>query len=143
MTVYTYRLLNTDGTDGALVEIDQPFAAPALTHHPETGQLVRRTIECAPNIGGRWSERASGNSMAVSKKNVAPARIWIAHPALSRSHKSATSNQPESLALRPDLGVRRGLLWPTKTRVLSGAARASARTLEGTWPDTSRVVGDQ
>ena len=65
MTVYTYRLLNTDGTDGALVEIDQPFAAPALTHHPETGQLVRRTIECAPNIDGRWSERASGNSLSA------------------------------------------------------------------------------
>jgi hypothetical protein len=69
MTTYTYRLLNTDGTDGKLVEIDQPFAAAALTHHPETGHLIRRTIECGPNIGGRWSDRAS--VAAMSAENLA------------------------------------------------------------------------
>jgi len=69
MTTYTYRLLNADGTDGDLVEVDQPFAAPALTHHPETGHLMRRTIECAPNIGGRWSER--GGAASLSAENLA------------------------------------------------------------------------
>jgi hypothetical protein len=69
VTIYTYRLLYSDGTDGALVEIEQPFAAPALTQHPDTGQLMRRTIECAPNIGGRWSER--GGAATLSAENLA------------------------------------------------------------------------
>jgi len=42
MPVYVYQEIRADGSDGELLEIEQPMSAPTLTKHPVTGAPLRR-----------------------------------------------------------------------------------------------------
>lgn len=53
MPTYVYRVVNDDGSDGELFEIDQPASDAALTTHPWTGAPVRRVFH-APNLGLKY-----------------------------------------------------------------------------------------
>jgi len=66
MPTYVYEVVREDGTGGERFEVSQSMSDPALTVHPETGEPVRRVI-CAPNILGKWSERASNSRMKDDK----------------------------------------------------------------------------
>jgi hypothetical protein len=44
MPLYVYQVIEADGSDGEVFEVLQEMAEPALTHHPETGQPVRRLL---------------------------------------------------------------------------------------------------
>lgn len=55
MPTYIYQVINVDGSEGEIFEIDQPATAPALTTHPWTGESVRRVFQ-APNLGLKYSE---------------------------------------------------------------------------------------
>lgn len=65
MPIYTYQVINEDGSEGEIVEVFQSMSEAALTEHPETGQPVRRIIG-APNIGGNHSERATAKRLSDS-----------------------------------------------------------------------------
>lgn len=67
MPTYVYQVINADGSEGETFEVFQKMADPPLTRHPETGQPVRRVI-LAPNIAGRWSDRAT--KQMLSDKNL-------------------------------------------------------------------------
>lgn len=54
MPTYIYRVINPDGSDGEIFEIDQPATDAPLTTHPWTGQAVRREFT-APNLGTKYS----------------------------------------------------------------------------------------
>lgn len=49
MPTYAYAIVRPDGTDGEVFEAFQRLSDPPLTHHPETGQPVRRLI-VAPQV---------------------------------------------------------------------------------------------
>ncbi|MEM1028562.1 MAG: FmdB family transcriptional regulator [Planctomycetota bacterium] len=68
MPVYVYEVVLPDDEVGQRFEVMQPMSDPVLTHHPTTGQPVRRVIQ-APNIAGQWSE--SGARAALSDRNLA------------------------------------------------------------------------
>lgn len=53
MPVYTYQVMNEDGTEGDTFEIVHGMNDPPLTVHPKTGEPVRRVF-AAPHIAG-WS----------------------------------------------------------------------------------------
>ncbi len=55
MPLYVYQVIEDDGSDGAVFEILQELAEPALTHHPETGQPVKRLIGL-PSVAGTFSD---------------------------------------------------------------------------------------
>jgi len=42
MPVYVYQEIRADGSEGELLEIEQPMSAPALTKHPVSGRPLRR-----------------------------------------------------------------------------------------------------
>lgn len=67
MPIYVYEIINSDGEGGEQFEFFQSMSAAPLTHHPETGQPVRRIVT-APNIGGLWSDSAMGKSAGDDKK---------------------------------------------------------------------------
>lgn len=67
MPTYVYEVINDDGSDGEQFELFQNMADEPLTHHPETGQPVRR-VPCVPNIGGKWSDSAMSRSVNDDKK---------------------------------------------------------------------------
>lgn len=44
MAVYEYEILSLDGTARAVLEVEQKMSDPPLTHHPETGEPLRRVL---------------------------------------------------------------------------------------------------
>ncbi|MDR1497473.1 MAG: zinc ribbon domain-containing protein [Puniceicoccales bacterium] len=56
MPVYAYQLINADGSDGAVFEIEQHADDPPLAAHPLTGQAARR-VYLAPHLAGAYHER--------------------------------------------------------------------------------------
>lgn len=67
MPLYTYQLLNPDGSGGELVTLEHGMNEPPFTEHPETGQPVQRVF-AAPHVAGWGSERKSKE--LVSDENV-------------------------------------------------------------------------
>ncbi len=67
MPVYVYQVIEEDGGEGEVFEVQQRMSEPPLTTHPETGKRVVRVIQ-PPMVGGRHSE-------ASVKKNLSPDRL--------------------------------------------------------------------
>jgi hypothetical protein len=44
MAVYEYEILGPDGTVHGIYEAEQKMTEPALTHHPQTGEPLRRIL---------------------------------------------------------------------------------------------------
>lgn len=64
MPVYVYESLRT----GEQFELVHSMKDAALKTHPQTGEPIKRVIT-APNLGGRYSERAAKAS--VTSENLA------------------------------------------------------------------------
>ena len=45
MPLYTYQVINKDGSEGELFEVFRRMSDPPLTEHPETGEPVRRVFQ--------------------------------------------------------------------------------------------------
>jgi hypothetical protein len=54
MPTYVYEVITDDG-EGQIFEVFQKMSDPPLTHHPTTGQPVRRVIQ-APHLPGGYTE---------------------------------------------------------------------------------------
>jgi hypothetical protein len=61
MPIYTYQIVNEDGTDGDTFEVIRGMHDPPLTMHPETGQPVKRVFT-APHIAG-WANSRQAREM--------------------------------------------------------------------------------
>lgn len=67
MPTYVYQVISDVPGEGEVFEVVQSMRDEPLTHHPETGEPVRRVPQ-APNIGGTWSEAKSKESYANNKR---------------------------------------------------------------------------
>ena len=67
MPIYIYEVILEDGEGGAQFEYQQKMTDPPLTHHPTTGEPVRRVLQ-PPHIGGKHSEAGIRNRLADDKK---------------------------------------------------------------------------
>ncbi len=68
MPLYLYEVVLEDGSGGEQFEVFQKMEDPPLSHHPETGQPVRRVF-AAPNAPRTWTDLHA--RAAVSDKNLA------------------------------------------------------------------------
>ncbi len=55
MPIYTYQVVEPDGSDGEIFEVEQSIDSPALTHHPENGKKIRR-IYSRVNINSEYTK---------------------------------------------------------------------------------------
>jgi predicted nucleic acid-binding Zn ribbon protein len=67
MPMYVYQVIEADGSEGEIFEVLQGMNDKPLTHHPETGQPVRRLLGL-PNVAGKMSE--SGMKASLSSSNL-------------------------------------------------------------------------
>jgi len=67
MAVRRYSVIRPDGSEGELLEVDQPLGSPDLATHPVTGEPLRREID-NPTLSGRWTDRAMGAAAKDSAK---------------------------------------------------------------------------
>ena len=67
MPIYVYEVVAEGDQPGEQFEVFQKMSDAPLTHHPETGQPVRRVIT-APNISGQWSDASMNRNVSDDKK---------------------------------------------------------------------------
>ena len=67
MPLYSYQVINEDGSPGAVFEVMHPMSDPPLTRHPETGAPVRRLIS-TPSVALRHTDRAAKNMINDNKR---------------------------------------------------------------------------
>ncbi len=65
MPLYVYEVVLPDGSSGEQFEVFQRMSEPVLTHHPETGQPVRRVIT-EPNAPATWTDMHAKHAVADS-----------------------------------------------------------------------------
>ncbi|MCC6580791.1 MAG: FmdB family transcriptional regulator [Phycisphaeraceae bacterium] len=70
MPTYLYQVIldGDDADEGQVFEVVQKMSDSPLTHHPKTGQPVRRIIT-APNIATRYT--SSHEKKSLSNENLA------------------------------------------------------------------------
>ena len=51
MPVYTYQIINEDGSEGECFDVVRKMSDPPLEKHPDTGEKVKR-IFTSPHIAG-------------------------------------------------------------------------------------------
>jgi len=61
MPIYTYQIINDDGSDGEIIELMHGMNEPVLTIHPQTGQIIQRVFT-APHIAG-WGNSRQAKQM--------------------------------------------------------------------------------
>jgi hypothetical protein len=88
MPIYVYQEILEDGSDGELLEIDQPMSAAALTRHPITGRPVRR-IYLAPAVNAKYTPGRTKSML--TEQNVAKAGFtkYVRDKQTGTYHKTA------------------------------------------------------
>ena len=68
MPTYVYGVILSEDEEavGETFEVEQSIKDPPLTHHPQTGQPIRRLL-CAPFVAGTWSPLKSKNLLSDKK----------------------------------------------------------------------------
>ena len=63
MPVYTYITVHPDGTEGEAFDVIRKMSDPPLTHHPETGEPVKRVYKPANIAGTRTNDLLSNSNV--------------------------------------------------------------------------------
>lgn len=66
MPVYTYQVINKDGSEGETFDIVRQMSDPPLTEHPETGEPVKRVFKSV-HIAGMTNAIHSRTLMSDKK----------------------------------------------------------------------------
>ncbi|MEO0795149.1 MAG: FmdB family transcriptional regulator [Verrucomicrobiota bacterium] len=67
MPIYVYQVIQPDGGEGDTFEVEQSMSDDALTHHPRTGEPVRRVYQ-PPNLATQYTPGATKSKL--ENKNV-------------------------------------------------------------------------
>ena len=67
MPLYSYQVINEDGSPGEIIEMLQRVNDPPLERHPETGARIRRLIS-APRVLGKNSDHAIKRQIGDNKR---------------------------------------------------------------------------
>jgi hypothetical protein len=88
MPVYVYQEILEDGSEGEMIEIEQPMSAALLTRHPITGRPVRRVYQ-PPSVTTKYTPGRS--QKMLSEKNVARAGFtkYVRDKQTGTYHKTA------------------------------------------------------
>jgi len=62
MPIRRYRVLEKDGQEAEILEVEQPAGSPDLERHPLDGRALRKLLE-APSVGGKWSDRGMASRL--------------------------------------------------------------------------------
>lgn len=100
MPLYVYEIINKDGTDGETFEILQSLSENPLTHHPVTGEPVRRILQPA-NIISKYTPGSTKKKL--ENKNVEKAGFakYERDKLTGTYHKVAGKHGPDSFKKPP------------------------------------------
>jgi hypothetical protein len=93
MPTYVYEIIREDGEPGGRFEVVQPMSDPPLTHHPETGQPIKRVF-LPPWIAGRYAPSRTERALRDDKK--------LERMGFTRYVKSGDGGYEKTLGSGPD-----------------------------------------
>ncbi len=91
MPIYVYQVIEPDGSEGQVFEIEQSMKDPALKIHPVTGQPVKRVYQ-PPNLAYKHTPGKIKSLTAdenVEKKGFTK---YVKDKVTGRYHKTAGKN---------------------------------------------------
>lgn len=118
MPIFTYVVVNPDGSDGSALEIEQGVNDAPLTRHPLTGAPLRRVFS-APGLVTRYAENEM--KRAVNDEKFFAERGFTKYerdPATGVYHKIAGTDPAAPETFRKPNGNE---LLPHEDRLLHGA----------------------
>ena len=66
MPIYTYAVINEDGSNGEVFEVEHSADRPLLQTHPENGKPVRRVYE-SPNFNTEYTPQKEKSLSDISR----------------------------------------------------------------------------
>ncbi|WP_269541511.1 FmdB family zinc ribbon protein [Cerasicoccus fimbriatus] len=67
MPIYVYQVINADGSEGEMFEVEQSMSDAPLKQHPRSGEPVRRVFQ-PPNLATKYTPGATKSKL--ENKNV-------------------------------------------------------------------------
>lgn len=100
MPIYIYQVVEEDGGEGPVFEIEQSMKDPVLTVHPETGQRVKRVYQ-PPNLA--YKHTPGNVKKLTADENVEKAGFtkYVRDKMTGRYHKTAGKNKAAPGILDP------------------------------------------
>jgi predicted nucleic acid-binding Zn ribbon protein len=100
MPVYTYRIINKDGSKGDYFEVEHSMSEPPLEKHPITGEPIIKVMN-APNLGIKHT--SGSTEKKLDNKNVEAAGFtkYEKDKLTGKYHKTAGNNKHLPGTLNP------------------------------------------
>lgn len=94
MPTYVYQIINEDGSEGFMFEVEQHMSDPVLTRHPETGEKVQK-VYLPPNVS--YKHTPGRVKQLTDTKNVEKAGFtkYVRDKVTGRYHKEAGKQGPD------------------------------------------------
>lgn len=100
MPIYVYQVIEADGSEGEVFELEQSMKDPVLQVHPVTGQPVKR-IYLPPNLGHKHTAGRVKNLTADENVERAGFTKYVKDKVTGRYHKTAGKNRQAPDVLDP------------------------------------------
>ena len=94
MPIYVYETMPQDGSEGERFEIQQSMRDDALTHHPETGEPVRRVL-LPPNLATRYTPGQTKERLDNKSVEKAGFTKYEKDKSTGKYHRVAGKNGPD------------------------------------------------
>jgi len=88
MPIYVYQEILDDGSDGELLEIEQPMSASTLKTHPLTGRPVRRVYQ-APRVATKYTPGSTKKMLSEKSVEKAGFTKYVRDKQTGAYHKTA------------------------------------------------------
>lgn len=95
MPIYVYQVIEEDGSDGEIFEIQQSMNDEALSTHPDSGKPVRR-VYLPPNISTKYGEKGMSGKLEKSNLEKHGFTRYEKDPSTGTYHKTAGKEGPGS-----------------------------------------------
>lgn len=99
MPIYVYREVLADGSEGELLEVEQPMSAKPLERHPVTGRPLRR-VYLAPTVTTKYTPGRTKSLLAEKNVEKAGFTKYVRDKQTGTYHKTAGTDPRAPNTLR-------------------------------------------
>ncbi len=100
MPIYTYQVIEDDGSEGEIFEVEQSMKEPTLTVHPVTGKRVKRVYH-PPNLAYKHTPGRIRNLTADENVEKAGFTKYVRDKVTGQYHRTAGKNKAAPDVLDP------------------------------------------
>ena len=95
MPVYAYEVLGKNGEVVEIFEADQRIGDPPLTHHPVTGESMRKVLRQGPSLTLNYSDQATASRIGDANLRKSGFSKYVKDMTTGRYHRILGDQGPE------------------------------------------------